>query len=254
MLARLQSLKAKFSSPLSDAERAQLREEAGVNSAGFDPWGLRPETAEQVLVPFVPDEYTFWEQSRDFLKFMFVDPAKETFNRGSRRFEESFQAAYGGDPALAVLSFTAAVGDGVSIVLDFTPAGKAKSKLLGVADDLQVSRATRNTDDILYRGVPGNATEKARLGQQGVAKPRGTATDPDSLRRHVLGEDVDSGVVSFSTDRNVARRFSGEGGTIIEVPRSSVQDRIVPRPDVGKYADESEVLIQGTVQGRATRP
>jgi hypothetical protein len=108
--------------------------------------------------------------------------------------------------------------------------------------------------EMLYRGVPGNATEKARLAQQGVAKPRGTAMDPESLRLHVEGGDVNAGVVSFTTDRNVARRFSGESGTIIEVPRSSVEDRIVPRPDITKYDDESEVLIRGTVQGRPTTP
>jgi len=96
---------------------------------------------------------------------------------------------------------------------------------------------------VLYRGVPTGGTEKARLGQQGIAKPRGTATDPTSLRKHVLGEDVNSGVVSFTTDRSVARRFSGGDGTIIEVPRSSVQDRIVPRSEVGRYGDEAEVLI-----------
>jgi hypothetical protein len=107
---------------------------------------------------------------------------------------------------------------------------------------------------MLYRGVPGNRTEKAILGQQGIAKPRGAATDPASLRRHVLGEDVDSGVVSFTTDRSVARRFSGSDGTIIEVPRSAVQNRIVPRPEVGKYGNEAEVLIRGTVQGTPTRP
>lgn len=107
---------------------------------------------------------------------------------------------------------------------------------------------------MLYRGVPGNGTQKAILGQQGIAKPLGTAIDQASLIKHVLGEDVKAGVTSWTPDRAVARRFSGPNGTIIEVPAKNVSDKIVPRPDVGKYSGESEVLLKGTIQGTPTRP
>jgi len=108
--------------------------------------------------------------------------------------------------------------------------------------------------DKLYRGVPGNGTDKARLAENGVAKPRGTATDQASLEKHVRGEDVDSGVTSWTTDRKVAERFSGKDGTIIEVDAGSVKDRVVPRPNVKKYKDEKEVLLKGTIQGTPTKP
>lgn len=47
--AALDAVKAQFQSPLSAEARIQLREEARVNSAGFDPWGLHVETAEQTI-------------------------------------------------------------------------------------------------------------------------------------------------------------------------------------------------------------
>ena len=109
-------------------------------------------------------------------------------------------------------------------------------------------------DSKLYRGVPGNNTEKARLAKEGIAQPRGTALDEESLRNHVLGEDANAGVTSWTDKREVARRFSGSDGTIIEVDRSAVADRVVPRPDVGKHTDESETLLKDTVQGKPTRP
>ncbi len=110
------------------------------------------------------------------------------------------------------------------------------------------------SEQMLFRGVPGNGTQKAILGQQGVAIPRSTALDEGSLIRHVLGEDVSAGVTSWTTDRAVATRFSGSGGTIIEVPVSKVSSQVVPRPPVPKYGGESEVLLRGTVQGTPTRP
>ena len=67
----------------------------------------------------------------------------------------------------------------------------------------------------LFRGVPVSGTEKARLGAMGIAKPRGTRLDYDALRRHVEGADIDSGVTSWSTSRDQARRFAGQHGTII---------------------------------------
>ena len=75
-----------------------------------------------------------------------------------------------------------------------------------------------------------------------------------SLVKHVLGEDVDARVTSWTTDRAAAQRFSGADGTIIEVPTEKVSSQIVPRPQVGKYASESEVLLKGPVQGTPTIP
>jgi RHS repeat-associated protein len=106
----------------------------------------------------------------------------------------------------------------------------------------------------LYRGVPGNGTQKAILGQQGVAIPRGTALDEASLTKHVLGEDVNAGVTSWTPNRSVAQRFAGPGGTIIEVDWNDVLDQIVPRPNVPKYGAENEVLLKGPVQGTPTIP
>jgi hypothetical protein len=107
---------------------------------------------------------------------------------------------------------------------------------------------------MLFRGVPGNGTEKANLGAQGIAKPRGTAIDPRTLENHVMGADANAGVTSWTPDRNVAKSFSGNDGTIIEVNKSAVADKIVPRPPVQKYGAEKEVLLKGTIQGNPTKP
>ena len=95
--------------------------------------------------------------------------------------------------------------------------------------------AAAEEGQMLFRGVPGNGTQKAILGQQGIAIPRGTALDEGSLIRHVLGEDVNAGVTSWTTERGVAARFSGPDGTIIEVPMSRVL-----KPD-GSQAPTAEV-------------
>jgi hypothetical protein len=106
----------------------------------------------------------------------------------------------------------------------------------------------------LYRGVPGNLTPKAILGRHGIAIPRGTALDEASLTKHVLGGDVNAGVTSWTTDRNIARQFSGANGTIIEVDLSKVSNRVVPRPPVAKYAAEHEVLLKDIIKGTPTKP
>jgi len=111
-----------------------------------------------------------------------------------------------------------------------------------------------SSEEKLYRGVPGNGTEKANLGAQGIAKPRGTALDPKSLENHVMGADANAGVTSWTTDRNVAKSFSGDEGTIIEVDKSAVANQVVPRPPVQKYGAEKEVLLKGTIQGKPTTP
>ena len=109
------------------------------------------------------------------------------------------------------------------------------------------------TKSKLYRGVPAG-TPRAKAARQGLAKPRGNALDTTALRKHVLGEDVNAGVTSWSRDRNVARRFSGSNGIILEVDESLVQTKIVPRPRIMKYADEQEVLLKGTIRATPTDP
>jgi hypothetical protein len=52
----------------------------------------------------------------------------------------------------------------------------------------------------------------------------------------------------------VAKRFSGPQGTIIEVPKEKVVDKIVPRPPVAKHESEKEVLLKGVVTGTPTKP
>jgi hypothetical protein len=128
------------------------------------------------------------------------------------------------------------------------------SPVMGANSDFERYSFAAEEGQMLFRGVPGNGTQKAILGQQGIAIPRGTALDEGSLIRHVLGEDVNAGVTSWTSERGVAARFSGPDGTIIEVPMSKVSSQIVPRPPVPKYGSESEVLLRGTVQGTPTRP
>ena len=59
---------------------------------------------------------------------------------------------------------------------------------------------------------------------------------------------------SWTKDRDVAKRFSGSDGTILEVNEADVADRAVPRPDIGKYNSEQVVLLQGTIQATPTKP
>ena len=114
--------------------------------------------------------------------------------------------------------------------------------------------AVLKTEEKLYRGVPGNGTEKANLGAQGIAKPRGSSLDPAEIERHVEGANANAGVTSWTPDRSVAKRFSGNNGTIIEVNKSAVADKIVPRPPIQKNSSEKEVLLKGTIQGKPTTP
>jgi hypothetical protein len=117
------------------------------------------------------------------------------------------------------------------------------------------STAAAEEGQMLYRGVPGNGTQKAILGEQGIAIPRGAALDNESLTLHVQGADVNAGVTSWTTDRSVAaQRFAGPNGTVIEVPMSQVESQIVPRPNVPKYGSEQEVLLKGTIRGTPTKP
>lgn len=147
---------------------------------------------------------------------------------------------------------SASLGRAIGDAVDDAFAGTAKA-----VDDLapRVSTAAEGGGGPqLFRGVPGPHTARGKLGQQGIAQPRGTALDEASLRRHVLGEDVDAGVTSWSTSRAQAKRFSGSEGTIIEVDAAEVADRVLPRPDVEKYGDELEVLLRGWIAGKPTKP
>ena len=124
-----------------------------------------------------------------------------------------------------------------------------------IATDVSSLEGGGAGEQMLYRGVPNNGTERARLAAQGIAQPRGTAVDQATLTAHVMGDDANSGVTSWTTDRNIAaQRFAGPDGTVIEVPMSKVQNQVVPRPNVGKYNSEKEVLLKGTVQGTPTSP
>ena len=126
--------------------------------------------------------------------------------------------------------------------------------VVGPMGEEKAAGAVVKEGETLFRGVPGGETEKAILGKLGIAKPRGTALDAESLAKHVRGEDVNAGVTSWTTDREVAKRFAGSEGKVIEVNKSSVANQVVPRPPVPKYAGEKEVLLKGTIQGTPTTP
>jgi len=142
--------------------------------------------------------------------------------------------------------------EAAGLLLATTPIGWPENAAL--LSKLSKLQCAAEEGQMLFRGVPGNGTQKAILGQLGIAVPRGTALDEASLIKHVLGEDVNAGVTSWTTERGVAARFSGPDGTIIEAPLSKVSGQIVPKPPVPKYGAESEVLLRGTVQGTPTRP
>jgi RHS repeat-associated protein len=167
------------------------------------------------------------------------------------------------DPHVGKLDTAALYVSGVSLVIlgvtDFVPGGKAVTKPVTRAAEKSVERMAersiaKEAGEKLFRGVPAGDTEKAILGKQGVAKPRGTALDIGTLTAHVENQPAKSGVTSWTTDREIAKRFAGSDGTIIEVNRSGVANKIVTRPPVQKYGAESEVLLKGTIQGKATVP
>jgi hypothetical protein len=107
-------------------------------------------------------------------------------------------------------------------------------------------------DPKLYRGVPPVDNEKYRLAQLGIAKPRGFRLDVDALERHIKGEDIDSGVTSWSTLRAIALRFSGPSGIILEVELRSVLGNVVPRPPLPIHLEEHEILLRGIITARPT--
>ena len=185
--------------------------------------------------------------------------------------DDPAQAVYGKSWTDKVLGAVGVVGGVFGKVKDVVKVGEAVNDLRKIAkgeeivgeiakDAKKVEKTTEKTveavknDQKLFRGVPSNGTEKAKLAEQGVAKPRGTALDQNSLTKHVLGEDVNAGVTSWTPDRNVAKRFSGSDGTILEVAANAISNKVVPRPSIKKYSDEKEVLLEGIIQGTQTPP
>ena len=85
---------------------------------------------------------------------------------------------------------------------------------------------------------------------------RGTALDPVSLKKHVRQErGCCCGGHVMVNEREVARKFSGSNGIILEADAAGVVDRVVPQPDVEKYTDESErLLLKGVIHATPTRP
>jgi RHS repeat-associated protein len=177
----------------------------------------------------------------------------------------SFGVLDGIQASLTVAGFVPGLGEvtnGASAIIsvfqgDWTGAGLSAAALIPFAGDFadaaKLARLGKKGSGAveegvkLYRGVPAGTT-KYEQALQGLVKPRGSALDQDSLIKHVLGEDVDSGVTSWTKDPAVAARFSGPNGLVLEVPLSNVLDRVVPRPPVGgKYENESEVLLKGII-------
>ena len=130
------------------------------------------------------------------------------------------------------------------------------SLLLSSSDDTDPSSAgqRRSRTTSIYRGIPRVDNEKYRLALVGIAKPRGARLDIDALRKHVLNEDVDSGVTSWTSIREVAKRFSGHDGIILEVDYLAVIEKFVPRPPVPKFLDEHEILLKGIITAKPTQP
>ena len=106
----------------------------------------------------------------------------------------------------------------------------------------------------LFRGVP-HGTEQWKLAKEGIVKPRGTSLDYSVLERHVKAENANAGVTSWTTDRSIAvKRFAREEGIVLEIKVVKVRDRIVDRPDVKQYDDESEILLKGIIYANPTKP
>jgi len=220
------------------------------NPTGFvDPSGLDPErgiagmdfVSGTSLIPnetamahedgFVLNGSNYTGSQYALSTFKQDHPIMAFFGFSSMGESDNFAEAHGLDPLFALTGFA------------------------GFLEGFGGSTAAAEEGQMLYRGVPGNGTQKAILGEQGIAIPRGAALDNESLTLHVQGADVNAGVTSWTTDRSVAaQRFAGPNGTVIEVPMSQVESQIVPRPNVPKYGSEQEVLLKGTIRGTPTKP
>jgi RHS repeat-associated protein len=131
-----------------------------------------------------------------------------------------------------------------AIPLAILPGGRMAANLARRARQLG-----NGADELVtvYRGVrPGHpGYENA---QQGVAKARSRFLGHSDPAKHNAGN-TNSKFVSVSTNKNVAKRFSGADGVIIEaqVPRASLIDS----PD--RY-NEAEYLVKGVFRGTPTSP
>lgn len=111
------------------------------------------------------------------------------------------------------------------------------------------SRAFKGGDDMMtvFRGVRPNHPG-FKDATKGIAKPRRPFTGHTNTLKHNLG-DTRSKFISTTSDRNIAKQFSGEKGIIIEtqIPKSKLI------PTIDKY-NEKEFLIKGVLKGKVTKP
>ncbi|MCV6638487.1 RHS repeat-associated core domain-containing protein [Candidatus Albibeggiatoa sp. nov. NOAA] len=136
------------------------------------------------------------------------------------------------------------VDAGISMGTTMSIASKSLSSSANYVDDaISVRPAPKSGETVkLYRGVkpshPGykNAT-------QGVTKPRRSVLGHSNAAKHNAGN-TKSKLTSWSTDRNVAKRFSRDNGVILEI-EVPVKNTILS-PD--KF-NEAEVLLKGTIKG-----
>ncbi len=98
---------------------------------------------------------------------------------------------------------------------------------------------------LIYRGVPPN-TRRAQEALNGIVRPRGTS---QNYTAHVLGEDVETDVTSWTRRVEVASKFAGRSGIILQIDEASVQHQVVPHPLPNRYPEEEEVLVRGELSG-----
>ena len=119
------------------------------------------------------------------------------------------------------------------------------------ADDAGSAAAEEGT--AIYRGVAQNhnAFEDA---EQGIASPGDVAGHADVLA-HNAGDTWTSRLTSWSTDPEVAEGFAGKGGVVLQTTVEEMEARGVNILESPDYFDESEVLLEGVIDGlQVTRP
>lgn len=106
----------------------------------------------------------------------------------------------------------------------------------------------------IYRGVAKghNAFEDA---QQGIASPGDVAGHADVYAHNVLDDTWTSRLTSWSTEKEVAEGFAGKNGVILQTTIEEMQARGVNILESPDYYDESEILLEGTIDGlKVTQP
>ena len=190
----------------------------------FDTWSL-------IGIPYSDfDTESFFDQTQDTFDYLGLAPG----------FGEAFDLANAGislargRPGAAALSATAAI--------PFVGWGATGAKWGG--------KALRGGDKLVtvYRGVrpshPGfkNATK-------GIAKPQRPITGHTNAFEHNRFN-TKSKFTSWTTNRNIAKRFSGSDGIILE--QSVPSNIIISSPD--KFL-EHEILLKGTIKNsKITNP